>query len=917
MNTNTAIRILAVVLPCCFLLPVPAQAQPDLNFKRVRLAWPNVEVYFSVGCNGIKNYQLKPSDVRLYEDGHEITDFGLWCPDPGSRCPISVGLVFDASDSMKGEGSEGAKHGGMTFVGNMDDVIDEACVIHFNQSVWVYQTMTTDTVALKQAVSLLPTFGATALWDGIFTALAIVQNNGHNQCRAVIVLSDGEDNSSTRHGLPDVITFAVQHNIRVFPIGYGENIAEDDLRMLAAMTGGEYYQTPNASELASIYREISTILYDYFQECLLLYEPRCGDDQSHEVELKVENLCGGDATLRRTYLAPRDSSTYREKHLGIGEATGMGGAEIRVPIDLRTPWFRERLYPTSITLAFDRKKLRLLRAETPAGTLLDGMALHTSDLSDGGRIRIPFGRTIEGTGTLFYAVFATERHGGDASYAIRSSGAIAEKGCIVPVVDQGTLHVTRSRAVPRCTIDMPGALTWNSVLHRYEPDPVTVRLDLSNAGTVAAAMGSIALRYDPTVFELDGGKPEILMDTLHAGGQISLQWKLVARPQATAGSSEICVATSFEATEEVLCCGTVELPSAGMLLGCDLDLPAIQYQAAQRAFQPNPFDLRLSVGNAGMVASGRLQAALQLPEGLYIEGGEQYVKELPESPLQPGAPSTVSWRIRLVSPLGDERLPVRIELLNDGAFYRSCSDTIVLPSIPSEFVPVVTATGSTSFCVGDSVLLDAGEGYVAYRWNTGQRTRYLAVHASGQYFATVRDAQGRVGRSDPVTVSVHAAPGKPVISRSGNVLSIEGEVEMQWYRNGQPIGGATGAQLAVTQTGVYRVRVRNAYGCESESDPFTVNILSDRGLPAAVQPAIVVSPHPVRSMMQLTISAPPGDAALRLRIHDLLGRVMLERSIEVPLRAALMIETGGWIPGLYFVSAVGPNVVLGTTFLKQ
>ena len=77
MNTNTATRILAVVLPCCLLLPVSVQAQPDLNFKRVRLAWPNVEVYFSVGCNGIKNYQLKPSDVRLYEDGTGAVWIGL------------------------------------------------------------------------------------------------------------------------------------------------------------------------------------------------------------------------------------------------------------------------------------------------------------------------------------------------------------------------------------------------------------------------------------------------------------------------------------------------------------------------------------------------------------------------------------------------------------------------------------------------------------------------------------------------------------------------------------------------------------------------------------------------------------------------------------------------------------------------
>ena len=899
------------------LLPAVAAGQPDFNFKRIRLNWPYVEVYFSVGCNGVKNYQLKPADVRLYEDGREVTDFGLWCPDPTSRCPISVGLVFDASDSMKGEGSEGAKHGGTTFIGNMDDLIDQACVIHFNESVWVYQHMTTDTVALKQAVSLLPSFGATALWDGIFTALAIVQNNGENQCRAVIVLSDGEDNSSKRHGLPDVISFAVLHNIRVFPIGYGENIAEDDLRMLAELTGGQYFQTPNAEELASIYREISTILYDYFQECLLSYEPRCGDYEAHEVELRVEDLCGGDASLTKTYYAPMDSTTYREKHIGFGEATVMGGAEIRVPIELRTPLYSELLYPMTIDMRFDRSKLHLRRVETPAGTLLEGVTAQITDLIDGGRMRFTAGRTLEGSGVLAYAVFQADHHTSDASYVLHGDAATFEKGCLIPVLEDGVLHVTTSRAVLACGTQLPDALQWDGARHRYEPDPLTMRFDLSNTGTMPAADGSVSLHYDPAVFELVDGSQVYAVDTLHAGGQASQQWKLVAKPQSSPQTAQICVRSAFAGVEELQCCAPVQVPAAGMLLSCALTRPPLQYSEAQKAFVPNPFELVLEVDNQGAVPSGALSAVLQLPEGLYVESGTAYEKAVPEAPLQPGATGAVRWQLRVISMLGGEVLPVRVELQNDGTFYRSCSDTVRVPAIPPVFVPTVTADGATSFCAGDSVVLDAGDGYLAYRWNTGAQTRFITVRVNGSYVAMVRDAQGRVGQSQPVEVTVQPAPPKPVISRDHNLLSSSTDGTLQWYRNGSPISGATERQFQATQTGVYVVRVRNAYGCESVSDPFTVNILSGGSIPAAVTPSISVHPQPVRGMMQVRIQGVPEGELLQLRVHDLLGRVVLERRILGAPGATLMLDAQDWPAGMYLLGVIGQGTSVSTRILKR
>jgi copper homeostasis protein CutC len=73
-----------------------------------------------------------------------------------------------------------------------------------------------------------------------------VINNGVNQCRAVIALTDGGDNASTRT-VAEIISLANRHRIRVFTIGLGSGINATELEQIALLTGGRYYQTPNAA----------------------------------------------------------------------------------------------------------------------------------------------------------------------------------------------------------------------------------------------------------------------------------------------------------------------------------------------------------------------------------------------------------------------------------------------------------------------------------------------------------------------------------------------------------------------------------------------------------------------------------------------------------------------------------------------
>ncbi|MDB5032811.1 MAG: hypothetical protein JWQ98_52 [Chlorobi bacterium] len=73
--------------------------------------------------------------------------------------------------------------------------------------------------------------------------------------------------------------------------------------------------------------------------------------------------------------------------------------------------------------------------------------------------------------------------------------------------------------------------------------------------------------------------------------------------------------------------------------------------------------------------------------------------------------------------------------------------------------PLLQVHGPFSFCAGDSVLLDVGGGsFAGYQWSDTRTTPSIAVREPGRYFVTVTDANGCIGMTDTVTVTVHPVP---------------------------------------------------------------------------------------------------------------------------------------------------------------
>lgn len=197
---------------------------------------------------------------------------------------------------------------------------------------------------------------------------------------------------------------------------------------------------------------------------------------------------------------------------------------------------------------------------------------------------------------------------------------------------------------------------------------------------------------------------------------------------------------------------------------------------------------------------------------------------------------------------------------------------------PPVVKPVVTAVGSTTFCTGGSVKLVANDGFNTYVWSNGANGQEVTVTESGSYFVTVIDkATNCPVASTVVTVVVNEAPGKPMISREGDVLtakttssSVEG---WAWSRNGAEIVGASDSQYKVSMPGVYTATVK-VPGCTSTSDEFEVVFTGVNEDVVAGESVMSVYPNPTSGRVTLaTTLALTG--AVRVDITNALGERVL------------------------------------------
>lgn len=268
-----------------------AQTQARLTTMHAIQGETQVAITLHILCDGQVQYTLTPDQMTIIDNGKRVEDVTVTeNPSFTTRNPFSVALVMDASGSMSGSGNAGAKLAAHAFVQYMDSTTDEAAVMWFNSFVHLQQQMTSTTAFLRLAIDNLPASGATAVWDATFAGIEEVVVHGAKAKKAVLVLTDGQDNASTRTP-SQIIALAQLHNIRIFTIGLGSSINSGDLNQIATLTGGQYFQTPNASQLQTIFTQIASFIGRGYDEHTVVFNSPDPDVISHTVEIQVE-VCG-------------------------------------------------------------------------------------------------------------------------------------------------------------------------------------------------------------------------------------------------------------------------------------------------------------------------------------------------------------------------------------------------------------------------------------------------------------------------------------------------------------------------------------------------------------------------------------------------------------------------------------------------
>ncbi len=225
---------------------------------------------------------LKKEEIQIFEDGvlQEITYLGTSTGD--DRIPLSIALTLDTSGSMQ-PSIAFLKEAATYFTGKIE-ASDQALVVQFNESVKSSSEFTDDTDRLDSFINGLQVWGGTALYDAVLYSLDRLRDRPGR--KALILLSDGDDNGASRASKSQVTAMAKSLEVSIYAVGIqGFDTPKGFLKNLAEDTGGAYYFPSKVGELIQVFEAISKDLKNNY---LVAYSPkRAADNTYRKIEVRI------------------------------------------------------------------------------------------------------------------------------------------------------------------------------------------------------------------------------------------------------------------------------------------------------------------------------------------------------------------------------------------------------------------------------------------------------------------------------------------------------------------------------------------------------------------------------------------------------------------------------------------------------
>lgn len=271
-----------------------------------------VEVLFSVVTKREKLVtDLNKENFKVFDDGQqqEITDFSQ-----PTDLPLRIGMVLDTSNSIR-ERLKFEQDAAVDFLFNaLRRGKDQAFLMTFDDGPQIIKEFTGDTGDLRDTILKQRAGGGTSLYDAVYAASNHLLNNsplppGPNPevRRVLVVISDGDDNSSSR-SRGESVDMAQRAGVIIYSISTSTDwiSAEDEknptkrisrkhekgegdqvLEQLALETGGRVFFPYKVDDLGQSFLDIGDELRHQYA---LAYSPagRSPEGKYHTIRVQVD-----------------------------------------------------------------------------------------------------------------------------------------------------------------------------------------------------------------------------------------------------------------------------------------------------------------------------------------------------------------------------------------------------------------------------------------------------------------------------------------------------------------------------------------------------------------------------------------------------------------------------------------------------
>lgn len=268
----------------------------------ITLEAPLVNVNVSVtDPSGRAITDLTKEDFTVYEDGvpQTITHFS------SVEAPFDLVLLLDSSGSTESKIAV-MKRAAQRFV----DLIgpeDRMAIFTFTRRLWLIAPFTRQRFVLKESIERISGGGGTAFYEALWQTLDVL-NRQSNRRRAIVVMTDGVDNSigrpeqyPSRYTFEELFRRVEESGVIIYPIYLDTEeemvyqqrressrsyaIARGQLAQLAEHTGGTLYRAATVQDLAGIYERVASELRTIYS---LAYSPPDGARDGRWRALRVE-----------------------------------------------------------------------------------------------------------------------------------------------------------------------------------------------------------------------------------------------------------------------------------------------------------------------------------------------------------------------------------------------------------------------------------------------------------------------------------------------------------------------------------------------------------------------------------------------------------------------------------------------------